>query len=70
LAVELVHATTTIAVDLFDHKLEEAPRVGAAHLINAHQQGTLQVMMEMTGGCAVDLRHQTLRGVAKGCSGV
>jgi len=54
LAADLVHATTIIAVDVFDHKLEQARRVGATHLINAHQQDPLMRILEITRGHGVD----------------
>jgi len=54
LAADLVHATTIIAVDVFDHKLEQARQVGATHLINARQQDPLATILEITGGRGVD----------------
>jgi S-(hydroxymethyl)glutathione dehydrogenase/alcohol dehydrogenase len=54
LAADLVHATTIIAVDVFDHKLEHARQVGATHLINARQQDPLATILEITGGRGVD----------------
>ena len=54
LAADLVHATTIIAVDVFDHKLEQARQVGATHLINARQQDPFAAILEITGGCGVD----------------
>jgi len=54
LAADLVHATTIIAVDVFDHKLEQARRVGATHLINARRQDPLATILEITEGRGVD----------------
>ena len=54
LAADLVHATTIIAVDVFDEKLELARQVGATHLINARQKDPLGVILEITGGRGVD----------------
>lgn len=54
LAAELVHATTIIAVDVFDHKLEQARVVGATHVINARQQEPLATIQEITEGQGVD----------------
>lgn len=54
LAADLMNATTIIAVDVFDHKLEQARQVGATHLINAHQQDPLATILEITGGRGVD----------------
>jgi S-(hydroxymethyl)glutathione dehydrogenase/alcohol dehydrogenase len=54
LAADLVHATTVIAVDVSDHKLEQARQVGATHLINARQQDPLETILEITGQRGVD----------------
>ena len=54
LAADLVHATTIIAVDVFDHKLEQARKVGATHLINTRQQDPLEAILEITGRRGVD----------------
>lgn len=54
LAAGLVHATTIIAVDVFDHKLEQARRVEATHLVNARQQDPLTVILDITGRRGVD----------------
>lgn len=54
LAAGLVHATTIIAVDLFDHKLNQARQLGATHLINAHQQDPIAAIKDITGGAGVD----------------
>lgn len=57
LAADLVHATTIIDVDVFDHKLEQAHQVSATHLINAHQQDALATILEITGGGRCGLCH-------------
>lgn len=54
LAADLVHATIIIAVDVFDHKLEQARLVGATHLINARQQDPLATILNITRGRGVD----------------
>lgn len=54
LAADLVHATTIIAVDVFDHKLKRARQVGATHLINACKQNPLTTILEITGQRGVD----------------
>lgn len=54
LAADLVHATTIIAIDVLDHKPEQARRVGATHLMNACQQDPLATVLEITGGRGVD----------------
>lgn len=54
LAASLMNATTIIAIDVFDHKLEHACQVGATHLINARQGDPLATILEITGGRGVD----------------
>ena len=54
LAADLMNATTIIAVDVFDHKLEQARQIGATHVINARQQDSLSTILEITGGRGVD----------------
>lgn len=55
LAANLVQATTIIAVDIFDHKLEQARRIGATHLVNARRQDPLVEILKITLGRGVDL---------------
>jgi S-(hydroxymethyl)glutathione dehydrogenase/alcohol dehydrogenase len=54
LAADLMQATTIIAVDIFEHKLEQARQVGATHLINARQQDPLVTILEITQGRGLD----------------
>ena len=54
LAADLVHAAPIIAIDLFDHKLEQARQAGATHRINAREQDPLTTIMEITGQRGVD----------------
>ena len=54
LAADLMNATTIIAVDVFEHKLEQARQIGATHLINARQRDPLATILEITGGRGVD----------------
>lgn len=54
LAASLADAATIIAVDVFEHKLEQASQVGATHLINARQQDPLASISAITGGRGVD----------------
>ncbi|MBI4317885.1 MAG: zinc-binding dehydrogenase [Chloroflexi bacterium] len=54
LAADFAGATTIIAVDVFDHKLEQARRVGATHLVNTRRDETLAKLREITGGFGVD----------------
>jgi S-(hydroxymethyl)glutathione dehydrogenase/alcohol dehydrogenase len=50
----IARAGSIIVVDLFDHKLEQARRLGASHLINAQREQPLEVIREITGGCGAD----------------
>lgn len=54
LASNFMNAAIIIAVDLFDHKLEQARQVGATHLINARRQDPLATILEITGRQGVD----------------
>ena len=54
LAADLMNATTIIAVDVFDHKLEQARQIGATHVINTRRQDSLATILEITGGRGVD----------------
>lgn len=54
LAANIMNATTIIAVDIFDHKLEQAKVLGATHAVNAKTSDAQQVLMELTGGKGAD----------------
>jgi S-(hydroxymethyl)glutathione dehydrogenase/alcohol dehydrogenase len=54
LAADSVGARNIIAVDIFDHKLELAHKVGATHMINARQQDPLKTILQITSGHGVD----------------
>ena len=54
MASSLMNATMIIAIDVFEHKLEQARQLGATHQINAHQQDPLATILEITGGRGVD----------------
>jgi S-(hydroxymethyl)glutathione dehydrogenase/alcohol dehydrogenase len=54
LAASLMNATPIIAVDVFDHKLEQARQVGATFLVNAQRQDPLATILNLTGGRGVD----------------
>ncbi len=54
LAANMVHTTTIIAVDIFDHKLEQARQAGATHVINARRENPLATILDITGGRGVD----------------
>jgi len=54
MAASLNNGVTIIAIDVFEHKLEQARQMGAAHLLNARQQDPLAAILEITGGRGVD----------------
>lgn len=54
LAANLMNAIQIIAVDIFDHKLEQAKALGATHTINAKTADAQQALLELTGGKGVD----------------
>jgi S-(hydroxymethyl)glutathione dehydrogenase / alcohol dehydrogenase len=54
LAAVLRKAKIIIAVDVFDHKLEQAKSLGATYVINARKQDALAAIMELTGKKGVD----------------
>jgi S-(hydroxymethyl)glutathione dehydrogenase/alcohol dehydrogenase len=54
LAAGLAKAATIIAVDVYDHKLQQALHAGATHLVNARQQDPLTAILEITSGRGVD----------------
>ena len=51
---KLRQAKTIIAIDIFDHKLELAMKVGATHQINGKKQDILPAIMEITKQKGVD----------------
>ena len=51
----LAGATTVIAVDVDDRKLEWARQFGATHTINSRQQDAVEAIRELTGGFGVDV---------------
>lgn len=48
-------ATTVIAVDIDDEKLERAKEHGATHTVNSKQQDAVEAIRELTGGFGADL---------------
>lgn len=54
MAADIAGATNIIAVDIFDHKLKQAHKLGATHLVNARRQDPLVIISEITGGRGVD----------------
>ena len=53
-------ASTIIAADIFDHKLEWAKIFGATHIINAEQADIVEAVMEITGGTGVDFAFEAI----------
>ena len=54
LAASMLQASMIIALDVFDHKLEHARKLGATHVVNSCQQDALSAVTELTGGRGVD----------------
>ena len=54
MAASLANAHPVIAVDIVAHKLEQAGRLGATHLVNALEQDALARVRELTGGRGAD----------------
>jgi NDMA-dependent alcohol dehydrogenase len=53
-------ASTIIAVDLVDQKLEWAKSFGATHAINAEETDVVTAVMEITGGMGVDFAFEAI----------
>lgn len=53
-AAKLINAGTIIAVDIYQHKLDQARAAGATDLIDARQQDPLQAIRALTDGHGVD----------------
>jgi aryl-alcohol dehydrogenase len=54
MAARIVGATTIIAIDLHDSRLDCAKALGATHIINARSADTAQELMRFTGGRGVN----------------
>lgn len=54
LAADMAGAGRIIAVDVLEHKLEQARRSGATHAVNARAQDPLEAIMEITAGRGAD----------------
>ncbi len=54
MASSLIDDTIIIAIDVFEHKLEQARQLGATHLINARQQDPVATILKITSGRGVD----------------
>jgi threonine dehydrogenase-like Zn-dependent dehydrogenase len=52
--LRLLGASTVIATDVLDWRLEWASRYGADHVINASRQDTVEVIKELTNGEMID----------------
>ncbi len=52
---DLAGASTIIAVDVDDRKLEWAKKFGATHTVNARQQDTVEAVRSLTGGFGADV---------------
>ena len=52
---QLAGATTIIAVDIDDEKLEQAKRFGATHTVNSKAVDAVEAIRELTGGNGADL---------------
>lgn len=63
MAAAATGATTIIAVDIIDSRLEEAKRLGATHTINGKDQDVVAAVLEITGGRGTDYAIDTT-GVA------
>ncbi|MCS6814505.1 MAG: zinc-binding dehydrogenase [Cyanobacteria bacterium] len=68
MAASLANAMPIIAIDIFDHKLQQALELGATHTINAKTQDVQTALMDITAGKGVDYaieaagRTQTMEG--------
>ena len=56
----LANATTIIAIDLLDNKLEVAKQFGATHTINAAKEDLRQKVKSITGGIGVDYAFEVI----------
>ena len=52
---QLAGATTIIAVDIDDAKLEQAKQFGATHTVNSKQSDPVEAIQELTGGFGADV---------------
>ncbi|MGQ9632346.1 MAG: NAD(P)-dependent alcohol dehydrogenase [bacterium] len=52
-------ATTLIATDIDEHRLEFAKKLGATHTINAKKENPVEAIVELTGGLGVDAAFET-----------
>ncbi|QIK71785.1 S-(hydroxymethyl)mycothiol dehydrogenase [Propioniciclava coleopterorum] len=52
---QLAGASTIIAIDIDDRKLDQAKRFGATHTVNSAQQDPVAAVQELTGGNGADV---------------
>ena len=55
----LVNAHPIVAIDIYDHKLEQAVAFGASHTINSHTQDPLEILAELSHGQGFDATVDT-----------
>ncbi|MBV9025135.1 MAG: S-(hydroxymethyl)mycothiol dehydrogenase [Streptomycetaceae bacterium] len=55
MGARLAGADKIIAVDINDHKLETAERLGATHTVNSRQSDAVAAIRELTGGFGADV---------------
>ena len=56
----LANATTIIAIDVLDNKLDFAKEFGATHAINSSKEDPVAKVMEITGGIGADYSFEAL----------
>lgn len=56
----LANATTIIAIDVLDNKLDFAKKFGATHVINSSKEDPIAAVMEITEGIGVDYSFEAL----------
>jgi S-(hydroxymethyl)glutathione dehydrogenase/alcohol dehydrogenase len=56
----LANATTIIAIDLLDHKLELARQFGATHTVNPNRENFQERVNSITGGIGVDYSFEVI----------
>jgi S-(hydroxymethyl)glutathione dehydrogenase/alcohol dehydrogenase len=54
MAADLMSARPIIAVDVYDHKLQQARHLGATHVINARDEDPIQAILALTVNKGVD----------------
>jgi aryl-alcohol dehydrogenase len=74
MAARVAGATTIVAIDIHDARLELAMELGATHMINAHAANTAEELMRITNKQGVNsildttAVPQVLTGLAKALS--